>query len=74
LSFKERWTKEFNKLLTDAEKKEFSLWLDFSKGKISEEDFQSTMNVQIMPKVLGKMSAARMNALENEIKTPKTCW
>jgi len=44
------------------------LWQDFSKGKISESEFQSKMDIKVMPKMLGKMSAARMNALEDEVE------
>ena len=68
MSFRERWTKEFAKMLTENERKVFTLWLDFSKGKISESEFQSKMDLKIMPKLLGKMSAARMNALEDEVE------
>jgi polyhydroxyalkanoate synthesis regulator phasin len=68
MSFRERWTKEFAKMLTENERKAFTLWLDFSKGKISESEFQSKMDLKIMPKMLGKMSAARMNALEDEVE------
>jgi polyhydroxyalkanoate synthesis regulator phasin len=68
MSFRERWTKEFVKMLTEDERKAFSLWLDFSKGKISESEFHSKMNLKVMPKMLGKMSAARMNALEDEVE------
>jgi polyhydroxyalkanoate synthesis regulator phasin len=68
MSFKERWTKEFVKMLTDEEKNAFTLWMDFSQGRISESEFQSKMDVHIMPKMLGKMSAARMNALEEEVE------
>jgi polyhydroxyalkanoate synthesis regulator phasin len=67
MGFRERWTKEFTKMLTEDEKKAFSLWLEFSQGKISESDFQSKMDLSIMSKMLGKMSAARMNALEDEV-------
>ena len=67
MGFRERWTKKFTKMLTEDEKKAFSLWLEFSQGKISESDFQSEMDLSIMPKMLGKMSAARMNALEDEV-------
>jgi len=67
MSFRERWTKEFTKILTEDERKAFSLWLEFSQGKISESDFQSKMDLSIMTKMLGKMSAARMNALEDEV-------
>ena len=68
MSFKERWTKEFKKMLTEEEQKAFKLWLEFSQGKIPESEFQSKMNISIMPKLLGKMSAARMNALEDEVE------
>ncbi len=68
MSFRERWTKEFTKMLAEDERKAFSLWLEFSQGKISESEFQSKMDLEIMPKMLGKMSAARMNALENEVE------
>jgi polyhydroxyalkanoate synthesis regulator phasin len=68
VGFREKWTKEFAKTLTEEERKAFNLWLKFSQGKISEAEFQSKMNLKIMPKMLGKMSAARMNALENEIE------
>ncbi len=68
MSFRERWTKEFAKMLTEEEKLAFNLWLDFSRGKISESEFQSKMDIKIMPKMLGKMSAARMNALEDEVE------
>jgi polyhydroxyalkanoate synthesis regulator phasin len=68
MGFRERWTKEFAKMLTEEERKAFNLWLEFSKGKISESEFQSKMNLKIMPKMLGKMSAARMNALEDEVE------
>jgi polyhydroxyalkanoate synthesis regulator phasin len=60
--------KHFNKTLTEEEKVAFNLWVEFSKGKISESEFQSKMDIKIMPKLLGKMSAARMNALEDEIE------
>lgn len=68
MGFRERWTKEFAKMLTEEERKAFSLWLEFSQGKISESEFQSKMDLKIMPKMLGKMSAARMNALEDEVE------
>ena len=64
MGFRERWTKEFTKMLTDDEKKAFGLWLDFSQGKISEPEFQSKMDISIMPKMLGKLSASRMNEVE----------
>jgi polyhydroxyalkanoate synthesis regulator phasin len=68
MDFRERWTKEFTKMLSEDEKKEFNLWLEFSKGKISESEFQSKLDMKVMPKMLGKMSAARMNALEDEVE------
>lgn len=68
MGFRERWTKEFSKMLTDDEKKAFGLWLDFSQGKISEPEFQSKMDISIMPKMLGKLSASRMNAIEDEVE------
>ena len=68
MSFRERWTKEFTKMLTEDERNAFSLWLEFSQGKISEPEFQSKMDMKIMPKMLGKLSAARMNALEDEVE------
>ena len=68
MDFRERWTKEFTKMLTDEEREAFSLWLEFSRGKILESEFQSKMDITIMPKMLGKMSAARMNALEDEVE------
>jgi polyhydroxyalkanoate synthesis regulator phasin len=60
--------KELNKTLTDEERNAFNLWIKFSQGKISESEFQSQMDMKIMPKLLGKMSAARMNALEDEVE------
>ncbi|MGD9131623.1 MAG: hypothetical protein PVH73_08655 [Candidatus Bathyarchaeota archaeon] len=68
MTFRERWTKEFVKMLTEEERKAFSLWQEFSRGKISESEFQSKMDIKVMPKLLGKMSAARMNALEDEVE------
>jgi hypothetical protein len=68
MSFRERWTKKFAQSLTEEEREAFKLWLDFSEGKISESEFQTKMNVKVMPRMLGKMSAARINALEDEIE------
>jgi polyhydroxyalkanoate synthesis regulator phasin len=68
VTFRERWMKQFNKTLTDDERNAFNLWIKFSQGKISESEFQSQMDIKIMPKLLGKMSAARMNALEDEVE------
>ena len=68
MTFRERWMKHFNKTLTYEERNAFNLWMKFSQGKISEPEFQSQMDIKIMPKLLGKMSAARMNALEDEVE------
>ena len=68
MSIKERWTKKFAQSLTEDERKAFKLWLDFSEGKISESEFKAKMDVKVMPRMLGKMSAARMNALEDEVE------
>ena len=68
MSFRERWIKEFTKILTDEERMAFKLWLEFSQGKILEGEFQSKMDIKVMPKMIGKMSAARMNALEDEVE------
>ena len=68
MSVKERWTKKFAQSLTEDERKAFKLWLDFSEGKISESEFKAKMDVKVMPRMLGKMSAARMNALEDEVE------
>ena len=68
MSFRERWTKEFTKMLNEDERIAFKLWIEFSQGKISEGEFQSKMDIKVMPKMIGKMSAARMNALEDEVE------
>ena len=68
MSFRERWTKKFAESLTKDEKKAFRLWLDLSEGKISEQEFKAKMDIKVMPRVLGKMSAARINALEDEVE------
>jgi len=68
MSFRKNWTKEFTKMLNEDEKKSFKLWMEFSQGKISESEFQAKMDMKIMPKVMGKLSAARMNALEDEVE------
>jgi len=69
LSFRERWTRKFAEALTEDEKKAFGLWLDFSEGKISESEFKAEMDMKVMPRMLGKMSAARINALEDEVES-----
>jgi len=68
MSFKERWTKKFAESLTKDEKEAFKLWLEFSEGKISEQGFKAKIDMKVMPRVLGKMSAARLNALEEEVE------
>ena len=69
MNFKERWTKKFAESLSGDEKKAFKLWLDFSDGKISESSFKAKMDVNVMSRMLGKMSAARINALEDEVES-----
>ena len=69
VSIRERWTKKFAESLTNDEKKAFRLWLEFSEGKISEPEFKAKMDIKVMPRMLGKMSAARINALEDEVES-----
>lgn len=69
MTFRERWMKHLKKTLTEEEKAAFNLWIEFSAGRISESEFQSKMDIKVMPKLLGKMSAARMNALEDEVES-----
>lgn len=69
MSFREKWTKKFAKSLTKDEKKAFRLWLNFSEGKISEQEFKAKMDIKVMPRMLGKMSAARINAIEDEVES-----
>ena len=68
MSVRKRWTKKFAQSLTEDEKKAFKVWLDFSEGRISESEFKKKMDINTMPKMLGKMSAARINALEDEVE------
>jgi len=68
MSVRKRWTKKFAQSLTEDERKAFKLWLDFSEGRISESEFKTKMDINVMPKMLGKMSAARINALEDEVE------
>ena len=68
MDFRKRWTKKFAQSLTEDERKAFKLWLDFSEGRISESEFKTKMDINVMPKMLGKMSAARINALEDEVE------
>lgn len=67
MGVRERWQKEFLKSLSGDEKKAFQLWSDFSKGKISEREFKAGMDMEVMPRVLGKMNAVRLDTLEKEI-------
>ena len=68
MSVRKRWTKKFAQSLTEDERKAFKLWLDFSEGRLSESEFKTKMDINVMPKMLGKMSAARINALEDEVE------
>lgn len=68
MNFRKRWTKKFAQSLTEDERKAFKLWLDFSEGRIQESEFKTKMDINVMPKMLGKMSAARINALEDEVE------
>jgi len=69
MSVRERFFKKFAESLTEDERKAFKLWLDFYQGRISESEFKAKMDVNVMPRMLGKMSAARMNALEDEVES-----
>jgi len=55
------------KSLSGDERRAFRLWLNFSKGKISEEEFKAKMDMDVMPRLLGKMNAVRLDTLEREI-------
>ena len=55
------------KSLSRDEKRAFQLWLDFSERKISEKEFKAKMDMDVMPRVLGKMNALRLETLEQEI-------
>jgi len=68
MSVRKRWTKKFAQSLTEDERKAFKLWLDLSEGKISDQEFKAKMDIKVMPRMLGKMSAARINALEDAIE------
>ena len=67
MGVKEKWQKRFMKTLKGNERRAFQLWLDFSGGKISENEFKAKMDVDVMPRVLGKMNAVRLETLEQEI-------
>ena len=68
MSLRKRWIKKFAQSLTKDEREAFKLWLDFSEGKISDQEFKAKMDIKVMPRMLGKMSAARINALEDAIE------
>ena len=67
MGIREKWEKKFKKSLNENEKTAFQLWLDFSKKKISEKEFKARMDMDVMPRVLGKMNALRLETLEQEI-------
>lgn len=67
MGVREKWEKKFIKSLNGDEKRAFRLWLDFSRGKISEREFKARMDMDVMPRVLGKMNAVRLDMLEQEI-------
>jgi len=67
MDIREKWEKRFMKSLSGNEKRAFQLWLDFSKKKISEEEFKAKMDMDVIPRVLGKMNAVRLDTLEQEI-------
>jgi len=67
MGIREKWAERFIKSLNANEKTAFQLWLDFSKKKISEEEFKAKMDMDVMPRVLGKMNAFRLETLEQEI-------
>jgi hypothetical protein len=67
MDVKKKWQKKFMKSLSGDERKAFRLWLDFSEGKISEKEFKAGMDMDVMPRVLGKMNAVRLDTLEKEL-------
>ncbi len=67
MNIREKWEKRFMKSLSGDEKRAFQLWLDFSKKKISEDEFKARMDIDVMPRILGKMNALRLETLEKEI-------
>ena len=68
MSFRDSWTRKFVESLTGDEKEAFKLWLDFSERRIPESEFKAKMDVKAMSRMLGKMSAARISALEDEVE------
>ncbi|MFQ5758848.1 MAG: hypothetical protein ACE5IF_04150 [Candidatus Bathyarchaeia archaeon] len=67
MGIREKWEKGFMKSLSGDERRAFRLWLDFSRGRISEDEFKARMDMDVMPRVLGKMNAVRLDTLEREI-------
>jgi len=67
MGVRKKWEKRFMKSLSRDEKRAFQLWLDFSEKKISEKEFKAKMDMDVMPRVLGKMNALRLEMLEQEI-------
>ena len=67
MGMREKWQRKFMKSLRGDEKKAFRLWIDFSEGKISEKEFKTKIDMNVMPKVLGKMNATRLDTIEQEI-------
>jgi hypothetical protein len=67
MGVRKKWEKRFMKSLGRDEKRAFQLWLDFSEKKISEKEFKAKMDMDVMPRVLGKMNALRLETLEQEI-------
>jgi hypothetical protein len=67
MGVREKWERRFMKSLRGDEKRAFKLWLDFSRKKISETEFRARMDMDVMPRLLGKMNAVRLNTLEQEI-------
>jgi hypothetical protein len=67
MGVRKKWAKRFMKSLSRDEKRAFQLWLDFSEKKISEKEFKAKMDMDVMPRVLGKMNALRLETLEQEI-------
>jgi len=67
MGVRKKWEKRFMKSLSRDEKRAFQLWLDFSEKKISEKEFKAKMDMDAMPRVLGKMNALRLETLEQEI-------
>ncbi|MDH5461678.1 MAG: hypothetical protein OEZ29_00640 [Candidatus Bathyarchaeota archaeon] len=67
MGVRKKWEERFMKSLSGDEKRAFQLWLDFSEKKISEKEFKAKMDMDVMPRVLGKMNALRLETLEQEI-------